>query len=99
MIRGADLRIFRVLPRAQHAEQVAALEAPVMGGFCLELQNGGFLNWGIPNSWLVFVGENPTKMDDLEAPPFMETPKSTMTFCLTAAERREWMEMREWDDY
>ena len=37
--------------------------------------NGGFLKWGTPK-WLVFVRENPTKMDDLGAPLFQETPKS-----------------------
>ena len=30
-------------------------------------------NGGTPK-WMVFVRENPTKMDDLEVPPFMETP-------------------------
>ena len=29
------------------------------------------LPWGYPK---VFIRENPTKMDDLEVPPFMETP-------------------------
>ena len=29
---------------------------------------------GGTQKWLVFVRENPTKMDDLGVPPFMETP-------------------------
>ena len=37
---------------------------------------GGFLKWGYPNSWMVFVRENPIKVDDLGVSPFMETPIS-----------------------
>ena len=37
--------------------------------------HGGFLNWGYPNSWLVYFRENPINMDGLGAPLFQETAK------------------------
>ena len=35
---------------------------------------GGFHKWGVPNSWLVFVRENPTKMDDDWGYPYFRKP-------------------------
>ena len=41
----------------------------------MELHTWGFPSMGVPqNGW--FRRENPIKMDDLEVPPFMETPIS-----------------------
>ena len=34
---------------------------------------GGFHTWGYPNSWIVFIRENPIEMDDLGVPPCVET--------------------------
>ena len=46
-------------------------------------KNGGISSWesyvgvsmamGVPQKWMVFVRENPTKMDDFGVPPLSET--------------------------
>jgi hypothetical protein len=33
---------------------------------------GGFLQWGYPNSWMVYNRKSENKMDHLAVPPFWE---------------------------
>ena len=35
----------------------------IMGDYLL-IMNGAFHKWGYPKSWMVFVRENPSKMDE-----------------------------------
>ena len=43
-------------------------------GDFLRKKYGGFHTWGYPHSWMVFVRENPTKLDDLGYPHFRKPP-------------------------
>ena len=45
---------------------------------------GGVLKWGYcryPNSWRVFVRDNPNKMDDFFAQPYFRKPPSWIDVC------------------
>ena len=44
---------------------------------------GGFHQWGYPNSWLVFVRENATKMDENWGYPYFRKPSYRVKFPLT----------------
>ena len=43
----------------------------------------GFHKRGYRNSWMVYFRENPTKMDDLGVPLFLETPIYTYIYIYT----------------
>ena len=52
--------------------QVSPIVNPKLGEWSSQMCNtcGGFLKWGYPNSWMVFVREILTKIDDLGVPLF-----------------------------
>ena len=59
---------YPLCPQGLHVLSAFAGLGPHAKGYTT---HGGVLQWGCPSSWMVYVMENPMKMDDLGVPPVL----------------------------